>query len=133
MPLTSRFQLGGFAVAPPHRLVALRIPLLAWLLVLLLPSVSLPASEQLGDDTLVGVIDFHCHSGPDSRPRSVTDIEIARLAKRAGMRGLVFKNHYTMTADRAALAMELVGGIEIFGGVALNRAVGGSMPKRCAR
>ena len=38
---------------------------------------------------------------------------------------LVFKNHYTMTADRAALAMQLVEGIEIFGGVALNRAVGG--------
>ena len=84
-----------------------------------------PVSAQLADDTLVGVIDFHCHSGPDSRPRSVTDIEIARLAKRAGMRGLVFKNHYTMTADRAALAMQVVEGIEIFGGVALNRAVGG--------
>ena len=84
-----------------------------------------PAFAQLGDDTLVGVIDFHCHSGPDSRPRSVTDTEIARLAKRSGMRGLVFKNHFTMTADRAALAMQAVEGIEIFGGVALNRAVGG--------
>ncbi len=75
-----------------------------------------PVFAQLADNTLVGVIDFHCHSGPDSRPRSVTDIEIARLAKRAGMRGLVFKNHYTMTADRAALAMQVVEGIEIFGG-----------------
>ena len=85
-----------------------------------------PAFAQLGDDTLVGVIDFHCHSGPDSRPRSVTDIEIARLARRSGMRGLVFKNHFTMTADRAALAMQAVEGIEIFGGGgALNRAVGG--------
>ena len=84
-----------------------------------------PAFAQLGDDTLVGVIDFHCHSGPDSRPRSVTDTEIARLAKRSEMRGLVFKNHFTMTADRAALAMQTVEGIEIFGGIALNRAVGG--------
>ena len=74
---------------------------------------------------LTGVIDFHVHSGPDSRPRSVSDLEIARIAKRAGMRGLVFKNHFTMTADRAALAMQVVDGIEIFGGVALNRAVGG--------
>ena len=95
------------------------------LLVLSLAVGSVPVFAQLGDDTLVGVIDFHCHSGPDSRPRSVTDIEIARLAKRARMRGLVFKNHYTMTADRAAVAMQLVEGIEIFGGVALNRAVGG--------
>ena len=105
--------------------VALKVWSIVCLLVLLLAFASVPASAQLGDETLVGVIDFHCHSGPDSRPRSVTDIEIARLAKRAGMRGLVFKNHYTMTADRAALAMQVVGGIEIFGGIALNRAVGG--------
>ena len=98
---------------------------LAAVFILLLAFASVPASAQLGDETLVGVIDFHCHSGPDSRPRSVTDIEIARLAKRAGMRGLVFKNHYTMTADRAVLAMQVVDGIEIFGGVVLNRAVGG--------
>ena len=75
--------------------------------------------------SLAGVIDFHVHSGPDSRPRSVSDLEIARIAKRAGMRGLVFKNHFTMTADRAALAMHAVDGIEIFGGVVLNHAVGG--------
>ena len=75
--------------------------------------------------SLTGVIDFHVHSGPDSRPRSVSDLEIARIAKRAGMRGLVFKNHFTMTADRAWLAMQEVEGIEIFGGVALNHAVGG--------
>ena len=85
----------------------------------------MPVSAQVGDDTLVGVVDFHCHSGPDSRPRSVSDVEIARLAKQARMRGLVFKNYYTMTADRAALAMETVEGIEIFGGIVLNRAVGG--------
>ena len=78
---------------------------------------------------LAGVIDFHVHSGPDSRPRSVNDIEVARIAKRAGMRGLVFKNHFTMTADRTALAMHVVDGIEIFGGVALNRAVGGLNPE----
>ncbi len=75
--------------------------------------------------SLAGVIDFHVHSGPDSRPRSVSDLEIARIAKRAGMRGMVFKNHFTMTADRAWLAMQEVDGIEIFGGVALNHAVGG--------
>ena len=105
--------------------MTLKVRSLICFLVLLLAFASVPASAQLEDDTLVGVIDFHCHSGPDSRPCSVTDIEIAGLAKRAGMRGLVFKNHFTMTADRAALAMQQVGGIEIFGGIALNRAVGG--------
>jgi len=75
--------------------------------------------------SLAGVIDFHTHAGPDSRPRSVNDIDAARQAKAAGVRGLVFKNHFTMTADRAALAMEQVDGIEIYGGIVLNRAVGG--------
>ena len=84
------------------------------------------AQPTAGQTTsLAGVIDFHVHSGPDSRPRSVSDLEIARIAKRAGMRGLVLKNHFTMTADRAWLAMQEVPGLEIFGGVALNRSVGG--------
>jgi type IV secretory pathway TrbD component len=46
-------------------------------------------------------------------------------AQAAGMRAIVLKNHYTATADRAWLAMRAVPGIEVFGGVALNRAVGG--------
>jgi len=75
--------------------------------------------------SLAGAIDFHVHSGPDSRPRSVTDLEVARMTRLAGLRGIVLKNHFTMTADRAALAMGQVEGIEIFGGVVLNRAVGG--------
>lgn len=83
-----------------------------------------PAAQE-ASVSLAGVIDFHAHAGPDSRPRSVSDGEAARAARAAGMRGLVFKNHFTMTADRAALAMEQVEGIEIFGGVVLNRAVGG--------
>jgi len=85
--------------------------------------------SQSQTTSLAGVIDFHVHSGPDSRPRSVSDLEIARIAKRSGMRGLVFKNHFTMTADRAWLAMQEVDGIEIFGGVALNHAVGGLNPE----
>jgi hypothetical protein len=80
---------------------------------------------QIRDPLLVGVIDFHVHSGPDTKPRSVNDLEIARLAKREGMRGLVLKNHFTMTADRAALVMQEVDGVEVFGGIVLNRPVGG--------
>ena len=79
--------------------------------------------------SLAGIIDFHAHAGPDSRPRSVNDLEAAQLFKEAGLRGMVLKNHFTMTADRAALAMAQVEGLEIFGGVALNRAVGGINPE----
>lgn len=91
--------------------------------VLALAACAAPRQEEA--NPLAGVIDFHCHSGPDALPRSVTDLELARIARRAGLRGIVLKNHFTMTADRASLAMKEVGGIEVFGGIALNRAVGG--------
>jgi hypothetical protein len=74
---------------------------------------------------LNGVIDFHCHTGPDVSGRSVTDVQLAREAKQAGMRGIVLKNHYFTTADRAQIAMQAVDGIEVFGGIVLNRSVGG--------
>jgi hypothetical protein len=79
------------------------------------------------DPDLAGVIDLHSHSGPDPefRPRLLNDIDLARLARRKGLRAIVLKNHYTASADRAELVMEEVGGIEVFGAVVLNRAVGG--------
>ena len=91
--------------------------------------VASPATAQERSISLAGIIDFHAHAGPDSRPRSLNDIEAARLIKQAGLRGMVLKNHFTMTADRAALAMAQVEGLEIFGGVALNRAIGGINPE----
>ena len=72
-----------------------------------------------------GAIDFHVHSAPDVFGRAVSDVEVAVAAKRAGMRAIVLKNHVTNTADRAALLMEAVPGIEVFGGIVLNNAVGG--------
>ena len=87
------------------------------------------AATQDAPVSLAGIIDFHTHAGPDSRPRSMDDIEAARQFKEAGLRGMVLKNHFTMTADRAALAMSEVDGLEIFGGVVLNRSVGGINPE----
>jgi hypothetical protein len=72
--------------------------------------------------------DFHVHSGPDVFSRSLDDIDVARLARQKGMRGLVLKNHVTSTADRAQVVATLVPGIEVFGGIVLNRAVGGVNP-----
>ena len=87
------------------------------------------AAAQDEPVSLAGIIDFHAHAGPDSRPRSLDDVEVARLFREAGLRGMVLKNHFTMTADRAALAMAQVDGLEIFGGVVLNRSVGGVNPE----
>jgi hypothetical protein len=74
---------------------------------------------------LQGVIDIHVHSAPDSAPRSIDAIDLARLAKSRGMRGLVLKNHYESTASLAYIVRKEVPGIEIFGGIDLNRSVGG--------
>ena len=88
-----------------------------------------PAAGQDAEISLAGVVDLHFHTGPDSRPRSVDDIEASRLAAAAGLRAILLKNHFTMTADRAAIAMGQVDGLEIFGGLVLNRAVGGINPE----
>ncbi len=83
------------------------------------------APVNLTENPLRGVIDFHVHSGPDSFTRSVTDLEIARIAKAHGLGAIVLKNHFTMTADRAQLVEREVPGLLCFGGIVLNRAVGG--------
>ena len=75
-----------------------------------------------------GVIDMHVHPDPDVFGRSLTDVEMAMIAKRKGMRGIVLKNHVVTTADRAQLAMNQVPGIEVWGGIVLNNAVGGINP-----
>jgi uncharacterized protein DUF6282 len=75
-----------------------------------------------------GVVDLHVHSHPDVFGRNMDDIDVANLAKARGMRGIVLKNHISETAGRAALVMKMVPGIEVFGGIVLNKAVGGINP-----
>ncbi len=72
-----------------------------------------------------GLIDFHTHAAPDVFGRAVDDEELAMLAAAREMEAVVFKNHVTLTADRAWLARKRVPGIRIFGGITLNSAVGG--------
>ena len=75
-----------------------------------------------------GVIDMHVHPAPDVFGRALTDVEVVTVARRKGMRGLVLKNHVVTTADRAALAMDAVPGVEVWGGIVLNNSVGGINP-----
>ena len=82
---------------------------------------------------LDGVIDIHVHAAPDSIPRSIDAIDLAKLAKARGMRGLVLKNHYEPTASLAYIVRKEVPGIEIFGGIDLNRSVGGVNPAAVER
>jgi hypothetical protein len=82
---------------------------------------------------LQGVIDIHCHQDPDSVPRSIDAIDLAKLAKQNGMRGLVLKNHYESTASLAYIVRKIVPGLEVFGGIDLNRSVGGVNPAAIER
>ncbi|HWB85127.1 MAG TPA: DUF6282 family protein [Bryobacteraceae bacterium] len=85
------------------------------------------ASAAAGQ-SLSGVIDLHLHCDPDSVPRSIDAIDVAKLAKSRGMRGFVLKNHWDPTAGIAYLVRKEVPGIEVFGGIVLNRSVGGINP-----
>ncbi len=83
---------------------------------------------QIVQFDLTDLIDMHIHSAPDVQPRYGNDMEIAVQAKQAGMSGVLIKSHVTMTADRAKIAEEMVGGIRVFGGLVLNEWVGGLNP-----
>jgi hypothetical protein len=90
-------------------------------------------ATALGAQTLNGVVDIHVHSDPDSMPRSTDAIDAAKLAHARGERALVLKNHYESTASLAYIVRKVVPGIELFGGIALNRTVGGVNPAAVER
>ncbi|MBI3079537.1 MAG: hypothetical protein HYY85_21525, partial [Deltaproteobacteria bacterium] len=65
------------------------------------------------------------HSEPDRRPRVMDDLEVARRARDAGVDAIVLKPIDFETASRAFLVRRAVPGIDVFGGITLNYAVGG--------
>ena len=77
---------------------------------------------------LDGTIDIHVHSDPDNVPRSIDGLDVAKLARSKGMRGIVLKNHYDPTAGLAFLARKEAPGLEVFGGIDLNLTSGGMNP-----
>src|SRR3974377_2119409 len=97
------------------------LPATLWILVM-------PGLAQSPPAHLNGVIDIHVHADPDSVPRSIDAIDLARLAKERGMRGIVLKSHYEPTASLAYVVAKVVPGIAVFGGIDLNRSVGGVNP-----
>jgi len=82
---------------------------------------------------LKGIIDIHTHGDPDSAPRKIDVLDLAKLAEQEGMRAIVLKNHYAPTAQVAYLVNKLVPGVQSFGAVSLDRAVGGVNPEAVAQ
>jgi hypothetical protein len=74
---------------------------------------------------LTGSYDLHIHTGPDVIPRKLDDLEMARQAADAGMRGFAVKSHVFPTPGRAAILRALYPELDAVGGIALNREVGG--------
>lgn len=77
---------------------------------------------------LRGCCDLHVHTGPDVVLRKLNDLEMARRASAAGMRGFAVKSHVGSTAGRVSILRELFPELEIFSGITLNRQVGGINP-----
>lgn len=79
-------------------------------------------------ELLNGAVEMHVHSAPDVVGRKLDDIELLRMAKALGMKAVLVKAHFNPTTARAAMAAKAVGGISGFGGVTLNKQVGGLNP-----
>jgi hypothetical protein len=87
--------------------------------------------DEQADSLLVGAVDLHQHPGPSPFPRRMSILDAARDASDAGFRAIVAKSHHhSMVTDilalRAAGLAEL--STQVYGGVALNRTVGGLNP-----
>src|SRR5450432_1413597 len=96
----------------------------SWISICIFLAVAAPAHGQ-PKLNLKGAIDFRAHASPDSMDRSIDADDLAKLAKASGMRGLVLKNHWESTAALAYLLRKQFPGLEVFGGVVLDRSVGG--------
>jgi hypothetical protein len=79
-------------------------------------------------DIIKNAVDFHVHASPDVAPRIQDMIEVAEDAKRYHMKAIVFKDHYTMTADRSYFVNKIVPEVKCIGTIALNYGVGGFNP-----
>ena len=108
----------------------------SWMVcVFLMSLVAIPLEVTAQPDeapSLEGIIDLHAHVAPETAMlnfgRAFDAIEAAQIARIHGMRGIVFKEHHTETASWAYLVSQMVPGIELYGGIVLNRTVGGINP-----
>lgn len=78
------------------------------------------------EDIIKQAIDLHVHIGPEIIPRKYTAQTLAE-AERGKLGGAVLKNHFYPTA--AMFDQQSIKGIELYGSIVLNNAVGGMNPE----
>ena len=89
-----------------------------------------PAIEKRVDALLKGAVDMHCHSGPSVMPRLLDHIDAVEEAGAAGMRALLFKDHYYSATPITELLNGRYArlGVQMLSGVPLNDTSGGLNP-----
>src|SRR5438552_3915443 len=84
------------------------------------------------DRLLEGAVDLHFHSHPSPFPRAMDAAAAAEKYDAAGFRAVVMKSHHHSTVMEI-LALERLAlkglRLQVFGGIALNGAVGGLNPR----
>ena len=86
------------------------------------------------ENVMQGIIDMHIHAAPDVRARKLDDLELMEASVQRGVRAIVLKSHNVPTADRAYLVNRVAAEkypdakFTAFGGLCLNRPVGGLNP-----
>jgi Family of unknown function (DUF6282) len=80
---------------------------------------------------LRGGVDLHVHTAPSPMPRQIDAVDAARQADELEMRAVVVKSHHHATVMEVQ-ALQKRGlqnaHAQVFGGIALNSAVGGLNP-----
>lgn len=88
------------------------------------------ADPALVQSLMQGAIDLHCHSGPSVMARALNHEQALEQAAEAGMRAVLFKDHYYPTGPFVDVLKESGKAIkaEPVGSIVLNNAVGGINP-----
>jgi hypothetical protein len=88
-------------------------------------------SEDRVVAVLEGAVDLHVHPAPSPLPRRIDAREAGELAGEAGFEAIVVKSHHHSTVMDVLALGEPGGngsGARVYGGIALNSAVGGLNP-----
>ncbi|MGH3126307.1 MAG: DUF6282 family protein, partial [Gaiellaceae bacterium] len=83
------------------------------------------APSERARELVVGAYDLHVHVAPDVPARRIDDRMLAQRFVGLGLAGFALKSHYTSTAERAQVVSALSPGVDVFGTLTLNWAVGG--------
>ena len=87
-----------------------------------------PRISDAAWEALRGGYDLQVHVYPDVIERRIDDLDLAKEFLAHGLKGFVLKSHYFPTAERAKVVTKAVPGIEAYGAITLNHAVGGLNP-----